>query len=141
MLSPMETSPCSDVTYTRDSVGWRPVELCNIGNQNGKVPSSSLSHEGSTTNCLAVWCHLTLSCAPPCLSARLNSFRLPGMSVFHGNIQPRDTLQLLLQVRNEHRVRTFMESTNACWQTVYDNGTIHDFAVVSQMWLWMPRLL
>ena len=32
-------------------------------------------------NCLAVWCRLPLSCAHPCLSARVHSFKLSSVSL------------------------------------------------------------
>ena len=85
------------------SVGWWSDELCNIGNQYSKVPSCSFSHEGSSSNCLAICCIQTLSCAHPCLSARVDSFKLSGVSMSHvtSNLA---TLQLVLQVRNEYRV-------------------------------------
>ena len=101
----------------------------------------NLSHEGSPSNCLAVWCRRTRSWAHPCLSARVDAFKTVRGVYVSCNIQHLDTLQLLLKVRNEYSVCIFMESTNACWQTVYSNGTIHDFAVESQMWLWLTRLL
>ena len=66
--------PCCDIH------SWWPDELCNLGNQYSKVPSCPLSHE---SNCLAIWCSQTLSCELPCLSARVVSFKLPGVSMSH----------------------------------------------------------
>ena len=66
-----------------DIHSWLPDELCNLGNQNSKVPSCALSHEGSPSNCLAIWCSHTLSCELFCLSARVVSFKLPGVSMSH----------------------------------------------------------
>ena len=77
-----------------------------------------------------------------CLSARVVSFKLPGVSMSHWTS---DLVTLCSwfsrQGMNIASQYAWKVLTLVDWLTVYDNRTIHDFAVVSLMWLWLPRQL
>ena len=81
----MEIITCPDVTRT--SLAGGQLNCATLGISIAKVPSCSLSHEGSPSNCLAIWCNQTLSCEHPGLSACVDSFKLPGMSMSHATSQ------------------------------------------------------
>ena len=85
------------LSFDIHNVGWWPAELCNLGKPNSKVPSCSLSHEGSPSNCLAVRCRPTLSCAHTLTLGPCRFIQTVRGIYVSCNIQTRDTLPLLLQ--------------------------------------------
>ena len=139
MLSPMQTTACPDVTYTALAGGQLNCATLEVR----KAKSSFLFTESRRKSIQLpgsfVFPDTFLRTPLPLFSPCRFLQTVRGVYVPY-NIQPRGTLQLLLQVRNEYLVCILIESTNACGKTVYDNGTIHDFAVVRQRRLWFLRL-
>ena len=128
--------------YTALAGGQLNCELCNLGGQKGK---EFLLVHGVTKEVHPIAWQFCLSRHFPAHTIA-SFFPCRFLQTVRGvyvpyNIQPRGTLQLLLRVRNEYLVCILIESTNACGKTVYDNSTIHDFAVVRQRRLWFLRLL
>ena len=84
-----------------------------------------MSHGRSPSNCLAIRCSQTLSCEHPCLSARVDSFKLPGVSMSHAtkscNSRDPGTVTGLLadlgwnslkQRRTKHDLTLFYQAVN-----------------------------